>query len=83
MLGMGWYSVGFIKMTHIMVLAGVGYLVLLFASNDQRTATRIIGRVMGIVMMIVALTIIVSWVMDAWGVGPIIGDKSMLPMMPK
>ena len=69
------------KMTNVMILAGVGYLVLLFASKDQRMATRIIGRVMGIVMMIVALTVIVNLVVMAGGAGPLAGAKSMLPAM--
>lgn len=83
MMCMGWYLGAFMKMTNVMILAGVGYLVMIFASKDQRLATRIIGRVMGIVMMIVALTIIVNLVLQAGGIGPLIGSKSMLPMMPK
>lgn len=72
---------GLMKMTSVMILAGVGYLVLLFASKDQRMATRILGRVMGIVMMIVALTLIVNLVVMAGGAGPLAGAKLMLPMM--
>lgn len=83
MMCMGLYLGQLFKMTHVMILAGLGYLVLLFASKDQRLATRIIGRVMGIVMMIVALTIIVNMVLHAGGIGMLAGTKSMLPMMPK
>ena len=81
MICMGLYLGAIMKMTNVMILAGVGYLVLLFASKDQRTATRIIGRVMGIVMMIVALTVIVNLVLMAGGAEPLIGTKSMLPAM--
>jgi len=56
-------------MGQVMILAGLGYLVLLFASKDQRLATRIIGRVTGIVMMVVALIIIVNMVLNAAGIG--------------
>lgn len=83
MMCLGLYLGQLFKMTHVMILAGLGYLVLLFASKDQRLATRIIGRVMGIVMMIVALTIIVNMVLMAGGAGPLAGAKSMLPMMSK
>lgn len=83
MMCMGLYLGQLFKMTHVMILAGLGYLVLLFASKDQRTATRIIGRVMGIVMMIVALTIIVNMVLNAGGTGLLAGSRSMLPMMPR
>ena len=83
MMCMGLYLGQLFKMTHIMILAGLGYLVLLFASKDQRTATRIIGRVMGIVMMIVALVLIVNMIMAVGGAAPMIGGKSMLPMMPR
>lgn len=83
MMCMGLYLGQLFKMTHVMILAGLGYLVLLFASKDQRMATRIIGRVMGIVMMIVALTIIVNMVLNAGGIGPWAGSRMMLPMMPK
>lgn len=83
MMCMGWFMGVFMKMTNVMILAGVGYLVMLFASKDQRLATRILGRVMGIVMMVVALTIIVNMVLHVGGVGSLIGTKSMLPMMPR
>jgi Mn2+/Fe2+ NRAMP family transporter len=83
MMCMGLYLGGLMKMTNVMILAGVGYLVMLFASKDQRMATRIIGRVMGIVMMVVALVIIVNMVLMAGGAAPLIGSKSMLPMMPR
>lgn len=81
MMCMGLYLGSLMKMTNIMILAGVGYLVLLFASKDQRMATRILGRVMGIVMMVVALVIIVNIVLMAGGAGPMAGAKSMLPAM--
>lgn len=58
-------------LVNVLTLACIGYLVLELGSKDERWATRLIARVLGIVSLIVAVIVIGNWALTMWhGIPP-------------
>jgi hypothetical protein len=53
-------------LVNVLTLACIGYLVLTFGSKDERKATRLIARTLGMVSLIVAMVVIVNWGFSMW-----------------
>lgn len=66
----------FTTLAQLFIFGCLGYITLMQSNNDTRFATRLIGRVLGIVMLVVFLVFVVNWGIDLWA------SKVMIPPPP-